>query len=87
MRKEMFSIYDGVAEVFWQPFTAHNPADARRSFEGAMEREQMSKERKTDYTLYKVADWNDSSGEVTPLKVPLKICSGFDVNASQSEAA
>ena len=32
-----------------------------------------------DYTLYQVGEWNDADGMITPLKVPLKISSGFDI--------
>jgi hypothetical protein len=84
MKMSMFSIYDSVAEMFHYPFKAHNGADARRAFEQSMLEQKMPKDRMTDYTLYHVADWNDSDGMVTPLKVPLKICSGFDI---KSEAA
>jgi hypothetical protein len=79
MKMSMFSIYDGVADMFHYPFKAHNSADARRAFEESMRGQEMPKNRMTDYTLYHVGDWNDADGTIVPLKVPLKICSGFDI--------
>ena len=75
MKLSMYSIYDTIAEVFNKPFTSHNDADASRAFTQSLENNEATKE---DYVLYRVADWNDATGEIIGC-IPMKVMSGFDL--------
>ena len=82
MKLSMYSIYDTIAEVFHKPFTSHNDADASRAFTQAIDNNEATKE---DYVLYRVADWNDATGEITAC-LPMKVMSGFDIKAEYTMA-
>ncbi len=75
MKLSMYSIYDTIAEVFNKPFTSHNDNDAMRAFTQSLQKADSNKD---DYVLYRVADWNDSSGELTAI-LPFKVMTGFDI--------
>ena len=76
MKTIMYSIYDTIAEVFNKPFTDHNDASASRSFtQSFLSQEKSNKE---DYVLYRIAEYNDSTGEISPC-LPMKVMSGFDI--------
>ena len=76
MKIVMYTIYDTVAEVFNKPFTAHNNADASRAFTQSFGDGGQS--NKDDYVLYRIGEYNDATGEITPC-LPLKVLSGFDI--------
>ena len=76
MKLGLYSIYDTIAEVFNKPYTAHNDADAKRAFEQSFK--SGEKANKDDYVMYKVATWNDATGDVEPI-LPEKMLSGFDI--------
>ena len=77
MKMSMFAIYDTVAEVFNKPFTDHNEGSASRAFTQSLL--EHDAKNKNDYVLYKVGEWNDASGEITP-QAPMKVISGFDIS-------
>jgi hypothetical protein len=79
MKKSLYSIYDSVAQVFNNPFTDINDGSAIRSFCQSVSEQP----HKNDYVLFKLADFTDNDGEVIPLQTPLKLRSGFDVQAAE----
>ena len=81
MKMMMYSIYDTVAEVFNKPFMDHNDASACRAFDAAFV--SGEKGNKDDYVLYRVGEFNDGSGELTPC-LPSKVRTGFDIKAVEN---
>lgn len=83
MMKQLYTIYDSVAQVFHKPFEGHNDADAIRAFtQSFTEGKQANKE---DYVLYHIGSFNDSNGEIEPV-TPLKIYSGLDIKEQKLKA-
>jgi hypothetical protein len=76
MKVYLYSIYDTCSEVFNKPFTEHNNNSATRAFNQAM----AENPNKNDYALFCVGEWNDNSGEIVPLKVPVKVATGLEVS-------
>jgi hypothetical protein len=79
MIKPLYCIYDTIAEVFNKPFPAHNDADATRAFDESL----MESNRKDEYVLYYLGDFNDSNGEIKKAQEPLKIKAGLEITQTQ----
>lgn len=82
MKLSLYSAYDSVAEIFNKPYTEVNDATACRAFSTSIQ----DNAHKNDYALYKLADYDDATGEITPLKVPVKLTTGFDLKTNDQEA-
>lgn len=76
MKLSIYSVYDTVARVFNKPFTEINDGTAIRVFTQSVK----ENENKNDYTLYHLGEYFDHNGSIDPIKDPVKIYSGFDVN-------
>lgn len=74
MNIKMFSIFDAKAGSFAQPFFAFNEAVAQRNVAIAV-RDGTSLLAKfpADYQLYLVGEFDDGTGEVTPMR-PVVVC-------------
>lgn len=79
MKTKMYSIYDTIAEVFNKPFAHLNNASAIRDFKQAMH----DNPNKNDYSVYLIAEFSDSNGEITAI-TPQKIITGFDIQTPDS---
>lgn len=75
MSKNIYSIFDTVAQVFNKPFTETNNATAIRSFTASAEKEI----HKNDFVLYNLGEFNETDGKIKVNENPIKIFSGFDV--------
>lgn len=66
MKVGMYAVYDRKASVFARPFCSPNDAMAMRSFRAARQdpATELSKFPE-DFTLYRLGDFDDDSGEVT----------------------
>lgn len=73
MLKFMFTIYDSKAEAYHQPFFETTDATAVRAIKEAMRNSILGKYPE-DYTLYRLATFDDEEGLVTPLKSMETIC-------------
>lgn len=78
--KNIYTIYDVVAEVFNRPFFDINHASAMRGFENSIL--QHSPINKNDYALYHIGSFDEQSGIIEPLKIPFKLMSGFDIKVN-----
>lgn len=77
MKLGVYSIRDKKLGAYMTPFYSHNNETAQRSFEHASKNEQSPMfTHPTDYELYKLADFCDESGSVTPLSAPEFVISG-----------
>lgn len=77
MKLRVYSIYDSVAQVFNRPFTEINDGTAIRSFN----QNAASQPHKNDYTLFRLGEFVDHSGMLIPEKAPVKVITGFEVEA------
>lgn len=75
MRVGIYSIFDSVAAIFNKPFTDLTDASAQRGFSQSV----VEQAHKNDLSLYKLAVFDDSNGQVEPLQEPLRLMSGLDV--------
>lgn len=75
MFKNLYAIYDTVAEVFNNPFVSINNQSAIRDFSTSV-KEQPHKD---DYALYHIGAYDDNAGTITASDTPLKIYSGLEV--------
>lgn len=75
MNMSIYSLYDSVADVFNKPFTEINDNSAFRLFKNSME----DNPNKNDYVLYRLGDFDDNIGIITPTQVPVKLQSGFEI--------
>lgn len=72
----LFTVYDMVAERYMKPFWGTNIASAIRGFSDAcLDKDSPFFDHLEDYALYNIAQFNEETGEVTPI-VPFKVASG-----------
>lgn len=70
----LFSIYDEATEIFNLPFHAINERAAIRSFQQAcLQPDNHLSMSPQDFTLYHVSDYNDKTGKVENLNVPVRV--------------
>ena len=80
MRREIYSVYDNVANVYNMPFFAINNAFAKRDFENSIKRaDTLLSTNPNDFDLYCLGGFDDSTGYVTSYECPFKILSGAEV--------
>lgn len=75
MKNTLYSVFDTVSSIFNKPFTHVNDASAIRDFSTGL----SDNPNKNDYVLYKISEFDDNNGQLTPLKTPVKIFTGFDI--------
>lgn len=81
MKLNLYSIYDSVACVFNKPYTDINDASAIRSFSMSADKQPHIR----DYSLMKLGELDDVSGEIIPCDVPVKVITGFEVVKNTDE--
>jgi len=82
-----FSIYDGKTSSFLRPFFEAHTGSALRSFEEACS-EPTSPFHKfpTDFVLYEVGTFEDSSGVLTPHGVPVHMATALEHASRRSSS-
>lgn len=70
MRLNIYAIFDMVSGSFAQPHCAVNDATATRSCADLVNRDQNIAAHVGDYTLYKIGEYEDSTGTVEGLPKP-----------------
>lgn len=80
MRKVVCSVFDNVAGVYSNPFYSVNIAVASRDFARACTEPSSSLAvHPQDYSLYQLAEFDDSSGVFVSCQPPVFICSAASV--------
>lgn len=80
MNTNLYTAFDTIAEIFNRPFVEVNDATAVRVFTQSLQQNP----NKNDYVLYKIGQYNDLNGVITPTENPIKIISGLEIpNESQ----
>lgn len=76
MEKMVFSIRDNKSQIFQPPFMAHNNADAERSIIAAASApNSMIGQFPTDFELYFVGKYDDSTGKFLLEDAPIHLTS------------
>lgn len=75
---EVYAIKDELTGRFMQPTYMENDAQAIRHFKYNINNIEMWKQNPSDYTLYKIAKFNDCEG-IKEIKPIIKITTGTSV--------
>lgn len=70
MKLKLFAIYDVKTKAYLNPFVSLNEATASRSVSAAISSDPVFSTHPEDFSLWEVASFDSSSGEVEPV-VPL----------------
>lgn len=74
MKVQVYSVYDVKTEVFSQPIFLLNKAVALRSWhQAAHDKEQQIGQSPADFTLFQVAEWDDTKGEFRNLEAKISL--------------
>ena len=78
MKLNMYTFFDSAAQAFTNPFFMHNDGLAIRAFQDNInaETENNMKLHPEQFTLFKVAEWEDKEAKIQPLEPPLSISVG-----------
>lgn len=72
MKSGVYSIFDSAVQAFMQPYVAQTDGQAIRAFQDTANDEKTSVNKHPDqYTLFRIAEFDDSDGQMTPL-IPVK---------------
>lgn len=83
MAKQVYSVYDAAVGFFMQPFFVDAKGQAVRAFMDEVSSGQgpLSKHYK-DFTLFRVASFDENSGQFYQLGEPERVISGLEVMGS-----
>jgi hypothetical protein len=63
-----YAVYDNRAEAFIPPFFMVNDSVAQRAFsDAASDSSHQFRKHPTDFTLFKIGEYDDSTGTLSPL--------------------
>lgn len=69
MKLKVFTVYDSKIGAYMTPFFARAVGEAMRNWESACnDPESMMCKHPADYTLFETAEFDDSTGVITPLQ-------------------
>jgi hypothetical protein len=77
MKKQIYSVYDKVAEMFSNLHVEINEASAIRAFQESFK----DNPNKNDYEIYFLGEYTDHNGTIEGV-APRKIYSGLDINVN-----
>ena len=68
---KVYSVYDGKAQAFNQPFFMRTDGEVLRSFsEVVNEKGHQFNKHAGDYTLFQIGEFDEQSGMISPLNTP-----------------
>lgn len=74
--KQIYSLYDQVAEYFHPPFVADNYPTLTRSLAAIAQDPQTDLpffRHPDDFVVYQLGDFNDITGKIATLEIPLRL--------------
>jgi hypothetical protein len=76
----LFAVRDTKADAFMSPFTMRTTAEAIRAFTQSVN-DPSTQLYKTpeDFILYELADYNEATGEISPIQPIKNVISAFSV--------
>lgn len=79
---KIFSIHDGKASFYGQPWYARTKMEAQRSFADGINDvtnpNNLMAKHHADYTLFELGEFDDATGKITLLDAPLPLGNGVD---------
>lgn len=88
MKYYIYSVFDSAIGAYLPPLVQRSTGEALRSFEAAIRDQQHDFFRNSkDYSLFYMADWEDTTGEFTLLAVPVCIAKAHEVVARLQQSA
>lgn len=76
----LYSIYDSVSQLHTAPAPFVNEASAIRSFSNLVNNDDSPYAiNYRDYSLFRIGEWKDVAGVITPFPAPEFVVSGRDV--------
>lgn len=86
MKMMIFSVFDSKATAYLQPFFSPTIGSAERSFEdAARDSGHQFCKHAADYTLFKIGEFNELSGEISGLDVFVKIVNAVKFKGVKDE--
>lgn len=86
MKHIIVSIYDKKTEAYMRPFTAMTDGQAIRMFEDeALRPDSELSKHPEDYTLFRLASFNDANGEISGEASPHPLRNAHEVRPSKQE--
>jgi len=81
MKLTVYSLFDAAASAFSQPFFMQNDGLAIRAFQDNINGTESTNitEHPDQFTLFKVASWDDSEGKFTPYDTPKSLALGVSL--------
>ena len=77
MKKYVYAIFDKVGQVYHNPWVDSSDATAARAFNFACaDSNSLYGMCPSDFVLYRVAMFNDTSGTFCECEMPQKVCDG-----------
>lgn len=74
MKGKMFAIYDSKAGIHHAPFTTNSSAQAiRMTTSTALDERTELNKYPADFTLFEIATFDDSSGQISPLAAKINL--------------
>lgn len=80
---KIFTVFDSKAEAYLQPFFARTNGEAVRSFtEAANDSGHNFCKYSGDFTLFEIGEYDETTGNITPLKAHQNLGKGSDFKQS-----
>lgn len=74
MKLLVFTVFDSKAECYMQPFFMPTQGAATRAFQDSVNKEgHQFSQHSEDYTLFQVGEYDDATGEITPLQAHISL--------------
>jgi hypothetical protein len=74
-----FSVYDGAVKAFLPPFFCRTQGEALRSFSEAVnDAKHQFNRHASDYTLFLLGEYDDSSGVIAAVSAPQRVRSALE---------
>lgn len=85
MRQGLYVVFDVKVGLYSMPFFAVSDQGAARSFGDALQQEgSLMAKHPEDFSLIRVADVEDSTGQVTTPVTPVEIVNGRNLKAKET---
>lgn len=78
---KIFSIHDGKAQFYGNPWYARTKMEAQRSFADIINDDapnNLMAKHHSDYTLFELGDFDEQTGKIVLLDAPLPLGNGVD---------
>ncbi|WNK14874.1 MAG: nonstructural protein [Microvirus sp.] len=80
MKKVIVAVKDRAIDAYMNPFTVQHTNAACRAFQDEVNRDKSEmNQHPEDYELYKLAEYNEETGEIDPIRPPERLARAQDL--------